>query len=282
MGEIQPKKILMDRYYGLLCTAAEDRDASAVSDVPQFRRFSDFDQLRSLVSETETPRLGRQVNQLPFPSKFSFFKAGDGVAEERQQALEGWVNQLLQICGTNTDVLNFLTKNDVDEGFAEEEKREERGGEEVDVKGKSFRCLVRSIVRDGFEGTSKRVGELEVGQQFVAAASRRNDKGVVRLQLREGGWVSEKEASNGRVLVTAAPPKRRARTYRCVSDTVVTASPLLDSAVCGALSVGDTIRCSEALVDRQNHRRLRCELGWVSETSAEGVKLVVPVPDGPG
>ena len=282
MGEKKPKEILMDRYYGLLCTAAED--ASAVSDVPQFRRFSDFDQLRSLVSETETARLGRQVNQLPFPSKFSFFKAGDGVAEERQQALEGWVNQLLQICGTNTDVLNFLTKNDVDEGFAEEEKREERGGEEVDVKGKSFRCLVRSIVRDGFESTSKRVGELEVGQQFVAAASRRNDKGVVRLQLREGGWVSEKEASNGRVLVTAAPPKRRARTrtYRCVSDTVVTASPLLDSVVCGEISVGDTIRCSEALVDRQNHRRLRCELGWVSETSAEGVKLVVPVPDGPG
>ena len=94
--------------------------------------------------------------------------------------------------------------------------------------------------------------------------------------------MSEKEASNGRVLVTAAPPKRRARTYRCVSDTVVTASPLLDSAVCGALSVGDTIRCSEALVDRHYHRRLRCELGWVSETSAEGVKLVVPVPDGPG
>ena len=281
MGEKKPKEILMDRYYGLLCTAAED--ASAVSDVPQFRRFSDFDQLRSLVSETETARLGRQVNQLPFPSKFSFFKAGDGVAEERQQALEAWVNQLLQLCGTNTDVLNFLTVNDVDEGFAEEEKREESGGEEVDVKGKSFRCLVRSIVRDGFESTSKRVGELEVGQRFVAAASRRNDKGVVRLQLREGGWVSEKDG-NGRVLVAAAPPKRRARTrtYRCVSDTVVTASPLLDSVVCGALSVGDTIRCSEALVDRQNHRRLRCELGWVSETSAEGVKLVVPVHDGPG
>ena len=282
---------------------------SSGSYVEVSKRFSDFAQLRTLLIETESA--GRTVSTLDFPSKIqlNLFKRTEEVAEERRLELEVWLNGVLEICGTNEDLKEFmmLSEKEKEKAKAQDEEEEEADGNRIDspeeknddesaaaadeeqICGTVWRCKVRSVVRSDFAVDSRRSGVLEAEQVIRALAGRRNAKSVLRIKY-DGGWVSETDGSSqGRggtpLLVkvaqqkntttatpsrqrhTRGPPQRRFRTYRCVSATIATEGPLLDTPTCAQINAGDIVKASEAMRDRNGNRRLRCEgKGWVSET----------------
>ena len=288
------------------------------------KRFSDVDQLRALLIETTESLADRAaVTKLPFPSKIqlnNLFKRSEEIIEDRRCLLELWLNGVLSICGGNEDLEDFLAPHQSpgepgssaagNTTTGEDDKDEDSRKHDVDIdadadadaekiQGATFRCVVRSVVREQFAVDSRRCGVLEVDQTIRALAGRRNAKGVLRIKfLYDGansGWVSETDGSeDGTVLLRAQghqqpldttanatakatsggaeasssrgqrPPARRrlVRTYRCLLSTIATTGPLLDTAKCADVRAGELVRASEAMRDRDGNRRLKCEGAW--------------------
>lgn len=267
------------------------------------KRFSDVDQLRALLIETESSAGRAAVSKLPFPSKIqlnNLFKRADEIAEDRRRELELWLNAVLTICGGNEDLEEFLDEASAQLGGAAESKPatgvdqesdnhvelheganvDVDGGDVDSIEGAVFKCVVRSVVRENFAVDSRRCGVLEPEQVIRALAGKRNAKGVLRIKYK-GGWVSETDGSKGgtpllvKVGATVPSkasaglplPRRRLRTYRCVMSTSATDGPLLDTPNCAEITEGELVQVSEAMRDRDGNRRLKCEgRGWVSET----------------
>ena len=72
------------------------------------------------------------------------------------------------------------------------------------ARPQEYTCVQKSLVRQGFEMTTDRVGALERGTVIVALEERVNEKGVTRVHF-DRGWVSKK-ASDGSMILQARAP----------------------------------------------------------------------------
>lgn len=309
--------------YRIRCTPTncpEERDENSELGKPSWevsKRFSDVDQLRTLLIETEaSDGSAAVISKLPFPSKIqlnNLFKRTEDIAEERQRELELWLNGVLQICGGNEDLEDFLNEASAQlratakngaaaDGEENETLNVDANGNHNDdsdveaYEGVLFKCVVRSVVRENVAVDSRRCGVLEPDQMIRALEGKRNVKGVLRIKYK-GGWVSETDGTKGgtALLVRATKPcttlpsaasagrplrRRRLRNYQCVLSTIATEGPLLDTPTCAEVAEGEIVQVSEAMRDRDGNRRLKCKgRGWVSEINPSTKQVLLQLVD---
>ena len=65
--------------------------------------------------------------------------------------------------------------------------------------GWRYKALLKTVVRVGFEMTSRVAGKLEVGTEIVSLDQRVNSKGVTRVQFKSG-WVSAVSGAGAKIL----------------------------------------------------------------------------------
>ena len=146
-----------------------------------------------------------------------------------------------------------------------------------------YKCVKKSQIRAGFDMTSDKAGVMDIGTVVEATERRENEKGILRVQLKQGGWVSE-HAGNGAVClelleqISPAPADISTRGYCCVKKSQIRAGFEMSSAKAGVMGVGTTIL---VLASRRNEAgilRLQFEGGWVSEHSSNGAVCLERVP----
>ena len=67
------------------------------------------------------------------------------------------------------------------------------------MSGNVYRALQKGVVREAFDKTSDKTGELAAGEEITATETRMNDDGQLRIQF-DGGWVSL-TAGSGKALL---------------------------------------------------------------------------------
>ena len=159
--------------------------------------------------------------------------------------------------------------------------------------GTMFTCLLKSQIREGFDMSSAKCDILAKGALVAPLEIRRNTAGIRRVRFSKG-WVSEL-TSDGRVVLglddakdSAPSPSARSPPGRsppsapdveevppgtmfiCLLKSQIRNGFEMDSEKGGILKKGTIVQALEVRRNVKGTRRVRFDLGWVSETTSDG------------
>eukprot|EP01046_Picozoa_sp_COSAG06_P056035 COSAG06_NODE_10478_length_1676_cov_1.060241_1_plen_226_part_10 len=150
--------------------------------------------------------------------------------------------------------------------------------------GPRFKAVKASVVREGCELDSGKVGVLHAGTEVAVLEERTLPGGVVRVRYSEG-WVSRVTADGLTTLApvdtaeaTAFPTGCRAK---CTKKSQIRAGFAMDSEKAGVLELGQEVEVLSSRTNENGIVRVQFEGGWVSEKASTGalcLQVSAPAP----
>lgn len=124
------------------------------------------------------------------------------------------------------------------------------------------------LVQSGPSLLSARVRIIPQGELFHIIERSLNEHGVIRLRIKEGGWVSDVNMQDGNLIAEPVVPKTPERhIVSCPRGLIVRSDPDLSSEIVGWLRLGETCEVFERAVVGDGTIRLRTTSGWISQVS---------------
>ena len=171
------------------------------------------------------------VRRLPFPTQFLGMTGwvwGSGATsavDERRSQLQAWLSNVIGLRPADENVLEFLANDGSGKGAEPNSVSSLKLSTRISVSSTDtqadlmspvgvYRCVRRTIIREGCESWSEKVGVLEQGEEVSALEERVNSDGVTRIRFKaaptlattsergkQGGWCSLETQAGEQILV---------------------------------------------------------------------------------